>query len=253
MHSPTCHCPACACGEPRFGTHPGRAGSIPGPGCKPPPCMPHDPCPPPCPPECSPPCKHPCPPQHTQGVLLNKIICSDRKFMPRLCVDLPLESLPCCAKAPYTVLMVQQSGAPPWWTPLENRGMYGRLCFRVCIPVCCQVRDACGCFFSTTAVVEVDAALSPRCDPAECWRHNLVIVPAVRLCCAPVCTQDQMATVQLEVCLEMYLTRLEPAYVKAPTPPCPDLPLYPPPCRVSPPCWPQCPEDRGPCGWPTQG
>ncbi len=211
----------------------------------------------------APPCCPPTPPKSkpskppkacaTQGVLLNKIISSERKLYPALCVDLAVTDLPCCAKAPFSLTMVQQSGAQPWWTPLESQGPYARLCLRVYIPVCCQVKDSCGRYFSATSVVEVDACLAPSCPASDCWRHNLVIVPCVRLCSPPVCSQDCVFAVKLEVALELYLTRPEPCFMRAPTPPCPDLPLYPMPCNLTPPCWPQCPTSQDPCGWPRQG
>jgi len=215
----------------------------------------HDPC------DCKPPssdCRVPRPPRPPKcitgpNVLLDRIICSERKCFPSLCTHLTVTDLPCRAQAPFSLLMVQQSGANPWWMPLENSGPCSRLCIRVCIPVCCQIRDACGCFFSGAGVVEVETCLSPTCAPSECWRHTLVIVPCVRLCSPPVCSQDCVFTVQLEVSLDLYLIRPEPFQIRASQPACPDLPLYPQPCRSTPSCWPQCPEDPDRCGWPKQG
>ncbi|MDD3412052.1 MAG: hypothetical protein PHY12_14705 [Eubacteriales bacterium] len=190
------------------------------------------------------------PPQ--QGVLLNKIVCCDRRLIPSLCTELCLCDLPRCAKPPFTLLMVQQSGAQPWWTPLETHG--NRFSLRVCIPVCCQVKDACGQLHHATSVVEVDANLTPNCPVSECWRHSIVIVPCVRLCSPPVCSDDSCFHVKLEISLEIYMTRPEPCAMRAPAPPCPELPLYPPPCKPStPPCWQQCPASPGPCEWPKQG
>ncbi len=241
QHQP-CGCQAC--GQNR----PGQAPSNP--------CHPHrppqndcgaSPCPrPPRPPK---------PPKNClgQSVLLNKIICSERKCFPNLCTELTLADLPCCAKAPFMLLMVQQSGANPWWAPLENDGPRNRLCLRVCIPVCCQIRDACGRHFSAMGTVELDTCFSPGCSPSDCWRHTLTLVPCVRLCNPPVCAQDCVFPVRLEVVLEMYLTRPEPCLMRSSEPSCPELPLYPQPCRPDPPCWPRCPEAPDPCGWPRQG
>lgn len=236
QHQP-CGCQAC--GQTRPGPPPGSSP------CRPP----QSDCQVPRPP------KPPRPPRSCPGqsVLLNKIICSERKCFPNLCAELTLADIPCCAKAPFTLCMVQQSGAAPWWTPLENDGPRGRLCFRVCIPVCCQIKDACGRFFSAGSVVEVDTCFSPSCSLSDCWRHSLVIVPCVRLCAPPVCSQDCVFNARLEVSLEMYLTRPEPCLMRSPEPSCPDLPLYPQPCRPDPPCWPQCPEVQDRCGWPRQG
>lgn len=196
----------------------------------------------------------PCRPPQAQGVLLDKIIACERKFIPSLCTDLVVEGLPCCAQPPFLLTMVQQSGAQPWWTPLETQGPFQRLCMRVCIPVCCQIKASCGKHYSATSVVEVEACLTPGCNASEWWRHRIVIVPCVRLCCPPVCSEDVCFRVQLEVTLEIYLTRPEPCMMRPQTPPCPDLPLYPQPCKPpTPHCWQQCPEVPDPCGWPRQG
>lgn len=213
---------------------------------------------PPKPPDCG--C-HPQPPKHSkppkacapQGVLLNKIVASERKLIQSLCTELQVEGIPCCAQSPFTLVMVQQSGAQPWWTPLESQGQCARLCLKVFIPVCCQIRDACGKFFSATAVVEADTCLSPRCPMSDCWRHQIVIVPCVRLCSPPVCSEGNTFCVQLEASLELYFTRMEACFMRPPEPTCPELPLYPQPCQPTPPCWPQCPRDPDPCGWPRQG
>ena len=200
---------------------------------------------------------NPAPPK---SVLLPRILCNERRSFSSLCVRLTLPDLPCDARPPYQLLMVQQSGAPPWWTPLENKGSRRQLCVRVFIPVCAQVRDGCGAYHHATSVVEVDTHLSPACPLSECWRHSLVIAPCVRLCQSPVCSEERCFDVRLEVSLDMYLTRPEPFSVRSCAPSCPDLPLYPPPmghdacCQRPPrPCEPQYPEDLCPCGWPVQG
>ena len=208
----------------------------------------HDPCDcrPHRPPSCKP--KPPCPDKQ-QGVLLNRIVCCDRRFIPSLCADLKLEGLPCCAKPPFRLTMVQQSGAQPWWAPLESKG--SRLRLRVTIPVCCQVQDACGEYYSATSTVEVEATLAPQCPSSDCWRNSIIVVPCVRLCPPPVCSEDCCFQARLEVSLELYMTHPEPCMMRKPAPPCPDLPLYPPP--ITPPRWRQCQEVPVPYGWPTQG
>ncbi len=236
QHTP-CGCQACGCNKPPEGcVHPS------------PPRPPRPPAPP-WPPR---PPRPPKPPA-TQGVLLDKIVACERKRIPCHEMTLQLEGLPCCVQPPITLVMVQQSGAPAWWTPLENKGPYAQLCLRIMIPVCCQVKDACGCHYAATSVVEVDTCLSPSCPPSDWWRYKIVIVPCVRLCCGPVVSQDACFQAQLEVAMEVYLTRPEPCMMRAAEPPCPDLPLYPQPCKPTPPCWQQCPEAPDPCGWPRQG
>ena len=217
------------------------------------PCPPPKPCPPPRPCPCPPPCPRPPKKVKAEGVLLQKIITCEKRNIPRLCTELTLEGLPCCATPPFTLMMVQQSGAQPWWTPLDSQGPNARLCLRICIPVCCQVCDACGKMYNATSVVEVEASLRPPCPASECWRHSIFVVPCVRLCMAECCSQDCTFQVQLQISLEIYLLRPEPCMMHKPEPACPDLPLYPQPVCPTPPCWQQCPKDPDPCGWPRQG
>ena len=195
----------------------------------------------------------PKPPCHkgAESVLMQKIVSCEKRNFPNACTELTLEGVPPCAQPPYTLVMVQQSGAQPWWSPLENH-LDGRLRIRVSIPVCCQVRDACGKLFTATSVVTVEASLRPLCPMSECWRHNLYVVPFVRLCGTD-CTSDCATfAVRLEICMDIYLLRPEPCMMRRAEPPCPDLPLYPQPVKP-PPYWQQCPEAPGPCGWPRQG
>lgn len=211
--------------------------------CTKPPCKPCPP--PPCPPK-----PHPRPkprPPKPQGVLLNRIVCSERRLFPALCVMLRPEGLPRCAQPPYELLMVQQSGAQPYWTPLDTPAHDARLCLKVMIPVCCQIRDQCGKCYAAQAEVPVEVSLAPGCARGDCWRYQLVFAPCVRLRCSPVCSQDGCFEAELEVSLEIYFTQLTPCVTRPPEPPCAELPLYPPPCE------PRCPAGPGPCGWPARG
>lgn len=191
--------------------------------------------------------------ERTQSVLLQKICCCERRSFPAHCASLLAEEIPCWAKPPFTLCMVQQSGAPPWWTPLENAPHDRRLCMRVYIPVCMQVQDACGKWFSANGTVELDMALSPSCALSECWQYQTIIYACVRMCQPPVCSDNGCFEVRLEAVVELFLVRPEPCAMRRHEPPCPELPLYPPPCDPTPPCWQQCPAAPRPCGWPKQG
>ncbi len=221
----------------------------------PPPCP--APCPPPCPPPCPAPCPAPCPPpcpapcpqlcsppfppcppkdrckhEHEPAqVLLPRIICSGREWQRRLCTKLSVSCLPDCAKPPFQLISVQQSGAQPWWEPSKKNAGWGQAIFHVFIPVCACVRDASGCEYFCPAVVEMDACLRLKCAPNECWRYNLIIVPCVRLVCAPVCSNDLCFDVELEVVLELFLIHWEPCFTRPPKPECKEKPLYPQPCH----------------------
>ncbi len=77
----------------------------------------------------------------------------------------------------------------------------------------------------------MEACIHLNCPVSECWRYNMIIVPCVRLVCSPVCSQDTCFHVELEVMLELFLIQWVPFCPKPPKPACPDLPLYPQPCK----------------------
>lgn len=168
-----------------------------------------------------------------ESVLLQKIISCERRNIPQLCARLELDGLPECATPPYQLIMVQQSGAQPWWTPMENHGPDTRYHIRVHIPVCCQVRDACGVCYHASAVVEAEVSFRSPVPSSECWRHSLFIVPCVQLTGGELCSEDPVFCATLEVCLEIFLLRPEPCAMHRHEPPCPELPLYPQPVVCS--------------------
>ena len=213
------------------------------------PCTPSRPFPPPRPPGYRPPSSCPPPPKPcrggTESALLPKVAAWERCRIPCLSTELRLEGLPCCAKGPCRLLMVQQSGAQPWWEPAEQPCGEHRMHIRVCIPVCCQVMDACERLHSASAVVKVEAALRLGCPPSECWRYQLLFIPYVRLLDAECSGECSVFRARLEVQLEWYQLRPEVCGMRRPEPACPELPLYPPPIQPGYPCG---------CepGWPRQ-
>ena len=213
------------------------------------PCTPSRPFPPPRPPGYRPPSSCPPPPKPcrggTESALLPKVAAWERCRIPCLSTELRLEGLPCCAEGPCRLLMVQQSGAQPWWEPAEQPCGEHRMHIRVCIPVCCQVMDACERLHSASAVVKVEAALRLGCPPFECWRYQLLFIPYVRLLDAECSGECSVFRARLEVQLEWYQLRPEVCGMRRPEPACPELPLYPPPIQPGYPCG---------CepGWPRQ-
>lgn len=197
-------------------------------------CTPSRPFPPPRPPGYRPP--PPCPPpkpcrDKMESVLLPKIAAWDCCRLPCLSTELRLEEMPCCAEGPCRLLMVQQSGAQPWWEPVKQPCGDRRMHVCVRIPVCCQVMDACECLHSASAVVKVETALRLCCPPSECWRYQLVMIPYVRLLEAECSGDCGMFCARLEVQLEWYQLRPEVCGMRRPEPRCPELPLYPPPIQ----------------------
>lgn len=263
MNHPPCGCRVCnqidtvPCCPPQAPCKPER--------CRPAshcPCECKRPCPPPCDckprcdckPDCHTPCRpvpcRPCDcrrPCKTDGVLLQKIVSCDKQSFPCLCTQLEVRGL--CTEEALTLVSVQQSGAQPWWTPLDETDCHGRLPICVSIPVCVQLCDACGKAHHATAVVEVETTLSLPCRREELWRHTLLIVPCVRLLGAED-SCDNRFRVKLQISLELFMLRPEVFQVRRHEPKCPDLPLYPQP--VTRPCWPQCPADRDLCEWPAR-
>lgn len=175
---------------------------------------------------CCPICK-PNRPNPTQSVLLPRIIASGREWLRRVCVDLLVEDLPCCAEPPLMLTSVAPSGEPSWEPLADGRPLR----YRISIPLLCQVRDRCGCMHTGQSRISVEVCLRPSCPTPECWRASLQVSPCVRLICADG-GQNGCFAAQLEVVVEAYLLRWEPCSTGIPCrPPCPELPLYPPPCQ----------------------
>lgn len=194
-------------------------------------------------------CGHRAPaPAKGDGFLLQKIVATEKRCFPRLCTKLAL-ALPDGLQPPYTLCDVTQSGASPWGMPSAERCDDNRVA--IGIPVTATVRDRCGRTCRACGVVEVETALGCPCPTAECWRSGLQAVASVRLCCAEPCSMDCVFGVELQVTLEIYLTRPEVCMPARPA--CPEMPLYPPPIRQDRPHWQQCPKDPDPCGWPARG
>ncbi len=176
------------------------------------------------------PCMKPCPPK-MEGVLLQKIVAKEQCQFPCLCTPIRIDDLPCHAKPPFQLIRVQQSGAQPSWTPLENHPHDGRLYVRVCVPVCCQVKDACGdCFYGTSAV-EIDCSICPPCHLRDCFHHNVFVTACIALLCPTECMETPCFHAQLQATLDLFLIKPEPCMMPPKEPLCPPLPLYPqPPC-----------------------
>ncbi len=257
MHHPPCGCHVCneaknAHCHPIPVCPPSQPDCCARPNCPPPKpdCCAAPICPPPKPGCCARPSCPPPKPMRTEGVLLQKIIACERRSVPCLCTELTLEEL--CAQPPLTLVKVQQSGAQPWWSPLNSAHNQGQLSICVSIPVCAQVCDCRGQLHHASATVNVETYLRAVCSCNELARNTLLIVPCVRLVCADPCPEGCTFKVQLCIELEIYLLRPEPFKIHCSEPACPDLPLYPPPVRPDRPCWPQCPAGPAPYGWPAR-
>ena len=176
----------------------------------------------------------PCCTPRQENVLLPKIVACERRTIPCLCTELTLEDLPCCAVPPFQLLKVRQSGAQPWWRPVDRPGEYQRMHMKICIPVCAEVKDSCGKCYHASGVVEAEVFVKNVCSPCDTWHQQVFIFPCVMLLPGCECSESCTFCVKLEIQLEIYLLRPEPCAVKKadrPEKPCPDLPMYPQPCH----------------------
>ncbi len=180
-------------------------------------------CPKPCPkPE------PPCPPPRPQGRFLMQRIVGMGQSQRRGCFEVCI-SVPCDAKEPLTLVEVMCSGALPTWEDMPCAERFTRL-IRVCIPIVCQVRDACGRMFATSATIFENVRV--RMNPHENCCPQLFVQAAVRLCgkaqkCSCACFEAQ-----LEVKVEAFAVCASAMGGPMPGPSCrfDDRPLYPQPC-----------------------
>lgn len=176
-------------------------------------------------PSCCPPRRTPAP-TGCDSVLLQKILACERRTIPCLHTELEITGLPAWACPPLRIVQVQQSGAQPWWTPLDSCDHCGQVAVRVTIPVCVQLCDQSGRRCTAYSLVEVETLLPRSLCTADSCRHSLTILPCVQLICAECGYQ-----VQLHVSLECYLLCFAPCQLRSQEQICPQLPLYPPPIR----------------------
>lgn len=176
-------------------------------------------------------CKQPPKPEKPicENVLLQKIIACERRSIPQLCTQVKPDRLPDCACPPYTLLSLTQSGAQPWWSPVEHHCPDQRSYIKVFIPVCLKLCDSEGRTWHTTAVVEAEVSYRPPMGYGEHRSGSLFIVPCLRLTGGERCSESGTFCVQLEICLELYVLRPEPCAMHHHELPEKPLPLYPQP------------------------
>ena len=174
---------------------------------------------PPCPPDpCScDRCPRPegCFPPHS--FLLPRILASGRIWLRRTPFCLTLTNMDPCAQPPYTLLSVEASSAQPRWEIASSPNPH-RMCIHVWVPLCCRVKDGCGNVYTAEAEAEADVPMQLTMPAAECWRNTLVVLPCVRLVCAPQVSDTLCITAQLEMIVEAFLTRWEGCMVGMPKP-----------------------------------
>lgn len=170
----------------------------------------------------------PCAQRSSHAFLLPRVLAAGRQWQRRCSLCLELCGLPECIEGPLTLVSVSACGESSWEAvPVDSPHV---LCLRVTIPLHCQVRDRCGAIHSARASLTTEVTLRLSCPAAECWRHQLLLLPCVRLACPPCPSENCRFDVQLELLVEAYLIRWEPCSTGMSQPACPQLPLYPQPC-----------------------
>lgn len=164
------------------------------------------------------------------GFLMQQIIGAGRVYLRYERFSLRLEDLPCDARQPLqlTGVSVQECGIRARRCDLPcGRG----ITLQVHIPLCCAVRDACGCAFTATSRIEVPVQMRLY-DPREADRAQASANAFVRLVRPCGCDCGGSPEAWLDVWVEAWLTACRPMYTGA-CPPAfpPQLPLYPQPCR----------------------
>jgi len=155
-----------------------------------------------------------------EGVLLPKIIASDRRTLPNLHTNLQVSGLNGCG--PWQLTGVLPGGQPTWRWDCCQQGQ-----IHLSIPLLAQISDGSGC--TRTAAAELEVQTCFICPQTDWWRCQLVILPCVRLACSPVCSHNSCFDTVFHVTLDLYLICLKPHFTGGCAPACPPLPLYPPP------------------------
>lgn len=182
-------------------------------------------------PHYSPPCPPPVPSGCSCGesrFLLPKILASGKMHRHRQCYPLCLSCLPREAAPPFTVADAIVCGQPVWQEiPCHERG---GILLSVTLPLSLSLRDANGCPLNASSSIEEKLRLRFSCRENECWRGQIYVQGAVRLCGCGSISCDGCGDVPLEVMLEGYI--LAPCQIGSPAcpPPCPEgRPWYPQP------------------------
>ena len=160
--------------------------------------------------------RHPPIPPADHGFLLPRIIARDHLRLP--CYHATL-----CADHPGCQL---QSVCPCGQTTTSPGSTPDTLCLH--IPLTLHLRDACGHARTASTTLDVETCMPHCMHHTPC--HLTWVAPDVRLLeCA--CPDGCCFHAKLSICADIFLLRMEPCLSRPPKPPCPQLPLYPPPMR----------------------
>ena len=159
------------------------------------------------------------------GFLMQRILASGRMHRRRQCYPLCLEEVPPEARPPYAVVDAMACGMPGWTE--VNCPERGAILLQVTVPLALRLRDGGGCVFQARSTLRECLKLRLACPEAECWRGQIFVQAAVRLCGGACPAEHGQCETPLEVLLEGWM--LSPCTMGRPQPaPCPDArPWYP--------------------------
>lgn len=174
-------------------------------------------------------CHRPAPPcpsrKPVPSFLMQRILASGKIHRRCQCYSLHPDAFPCQGTPPYTLINAAVCGQLSWQEmPCHEKGA---ILLQVSIPLSLQIRDETGNIFTAYAAVEEQIRLHCTGTNAECWRGQIYLQAAARLCsCIQFC-QEGPLDARLEIILEGFLLTACP--ISGPgKPPCPPpRPWYP--------------------------
>lgn len=178
-------------------------------------------------------CRPLCPPPENgcggakDNFLMQRILGSGR--LHRRCQLYQLQPLdfPCQAAPPLQIVNATVDRTPAWEeAPCAEKGT---MLLRVDVPLLLRLRDRQGCFHDSAAFITEDLRLRLCCPEQECWRGNIFLQAAARLC-GNACPWEgkDCCPVRLEVLLDGFLLLPCPAFPPVPACPPNTRPWYPP-------------------------
>lgn len=166
-------------------------------------------------------------PEHAASFLMQRILASGKINRRCQCYSLSLDTLPCQGNPPFTVIDAALGGNPIWQEiPCHERGV---MLLQVTLPLVLRIRDGCGNVFTAASSLEEKIRLRIFCPEQQCWRGQIFVQAAVRLCTPAPINPEGCFDARLDVCLEAYL--LSACALRGPEKPAcpPSKPWYPEP------------------------
>jgi len=167
------------------------------------------------------------PSSSTDRFLIHRILASGMLHRRCQCYSLTLEAPPCQGNPPFMIIDAALGGNPTWQEiPCHERGA---MLLQVMLPLAIRIRDACGNEFTTASSLEEQISLCIFCPEQQCWRGQISVNAAIRLCSPVTIGHNGSFDARLDVCMEAYL--LSACALRSPEKPAcpPSKPWYPAP------------------------